>query len=243
MAIWMSISSATDSDASMAAGVVPQSSWSLRPMAPAATCSRSGSGLEALPFPRKPRLMGKPSAASSIRCMFQAPAVHVVALVPVAGPVPPPMSVVDPAGRDDAALAGYDLGGGAHDQSLGHSRLDVGVPRLAHTHDAAPADAEIRLDDAPVVQDEGLGDDEVEHAVGGGGPRGLAHPVANHLAPAELHLVAVDGEVLLDLDQDVGVGEPHAIADRGTVEIRVLAARQPETHGLTLSESRPGRLS
>ena len=81
----------------MAAGVVPQSSWSLRPMTPAAICSRSGSGAEALPLPRKPRLMGNSSAASSMRWMFHSPGVHVVAAVPVAGPVPPPTSVVSPA--------------------------------------------------------------------------------------------------------------------------------------------------
>src|SRR5437667_160675 len=33
----------------MAAGVVPQSSWSLSPIAPAATCSRSGSGRDDAP--------------------------------------------------------------------------------------------------------------------------------------------------------------------------------------------------
>src|SRR5258705_418084 len=106
MATWMSISSATDRAASMAAGVVPQSSCSLRPMAPAATCSRRGSGLDAFPFPRKPRLMGKPSAASSIRYMLHAPAVHVVALVPVAGPVPPPIRVVNPAERASSMSCG-----------------------------------------------------------------------------------------------------------------------------------------
>ena len=39
---------------------------------------------------------GTPATASYIRRMFHAPGVQVVALVPVAGPVPPPMSVVSP---------------------------------------------------------------------------------------------------------------------------------------------------
>ena len=42
-------------------------------------------------------MTGKASAASSIRWMFQAPGVQVVAFVPVAGPVPPPISVATPA--------------------------------------------------------------------------------------------------------------------------------------------------
>ena len=101
VSVWMatctSYSSATESAQSIAAGVVPQSSCSLSPMTPAAICSRSGSGAEALPLPRRPMLTGNSSAASSIRWMFHSPGVHVVAAVPVAGPVPPPTSVVSPA--------------------------------------------------------------------------------------------------------------------------------------------------
>jgi hypothetical protein len=65
-------------------------------MAPARTCSRSGSGVAQLPLPRKPRFIGNASAASSMRCRFQRPGEQVVALVPVAGPVPPPSIVVTP---------------------------------------------------------------------------------------------------------------------------------------------------
>jgi hypothetical protein len=45
----------------------------------------------------------------------------------------------------------------------------------------------------------------------------LPHAVADHLAAAELHLLAVGGEILLDLDDEIGVGEPHAVA-RGRAE-------------------------
>ena len=40
--------------------------------------------------------MGKPSAAAIMRARCQGPGVQVVALVPVAGPVPPPSMVVTP---------------------------------------------------------------------------------------------------------------------------------------------------
>ena len=80
----------------MAAGVVPQSSCSLRPLAPAAICSSSGAGSLALPLPSRPQFTGSGSAASSIRAMFHGPGVQVVALVPSAGPVPPPIIVVIP---------------------------------------------------------------------------------------------------------------------------------------------------
>ena len=80
----------------MAAGVVPQSSCSLRPHAPASICSASGSGRLALPLPRNPKFIGKASAACSMRSDVPGPGVQVVALVPVAGPVPPPIIVVTP---------------------------------------------------------------------------------------------------------------------------------------------------
>ena len=82
--------------------------------------------------------------------MFHAPGVHVVALVPVAGPVPPPISVVmplderlvdllradevdvgvDAARGDDAALAGDHLGARADDHARRDAGHDVGLPAL-----------------------------------------------------------------------------------------------------------------
>ena len=47
-------------------------------------------------MPRKPKFIGSASVACSISSMCREPGVHVVALVPVAGPVPPPMNVVTP---------------------------------------------------------------------------------------------------------------------------------------------------
>ena len=81
----------------MAAGVVPQSSCSLRAQAPALTCSSSASGSDALPLPAKPRFMGNASAAWIMRARCHGPGVQVVALVPAAGPVPPPSMEVMPA--------------------------------------------------------------------------------------------------------------------------------------------------
>ena len=127
---------------SIAAGVVPQSSCSFRPTAPARICSTSPSGSDVLPLPVKPKLIGSASVACSISSMCRAPGVQVVALVPVAGPVPPPTNVVTPlasassaccgqmkwmcesiaAGGDDQPLAGDRLGRDADD----HARRDAG---------------------------------------------------------------------------------------------------------------------
>ena len=168
----------------MAAGVVPQSSCSLRPTHPATTCSTSASGRLALPLPRKPTLSGSASAACSMRETFlQVPGVQVVALVPAAGPVPPPIIVVtaradrllallgrdemdvrvDAARREQTALARDDLGARADDDV--DAGLDVRVAGLADAGDAAVLDADVGLDDAPGVDDDGVRDDGVGHRV------------------------------------------------------------------------------
>ena len=56
----------------------------------------SASSETVLPLPSSTMLTGQASVDSSIRARFHAPGVTVVALVPSAGPVPPPISVVMP---------------------------------------------------------------------------------------------------------------------------------------------------
>ena len=141
--------------------------------------------------------------------MCHGPGVQVVAKVPCAGPVPPPsmrgdarhqrlvdllradeMDVgVEAAGGEDLAFARDHLGAGAdHD---GDVRLDVGIAGLADGGDAAVLEADIGFDDAPMVEDQRIGDDGVDRALPVG-DLALAHAVADHLAAAELHLLAVD---------------------------------------------------
>ena len=63
---WTPASSLTRRQASMAAGVEPQSSWSLKPLAPARSCSHMASAETVLPLPSSTRLMGQPSIEVSI---------------------------------------------------------------------------------------------------------------------------------------------------------------------------------
>jgi hypothetical protein len=62
----------------------------------------------------------------------------------------------------------------------------------------------------------------------------LAHAVADHLAAAELHLFAVGGEVLLDLDDDVGVGKPHPVARGRAEHVRIGGALHRDGHRIPL---------
>ena len=133
-------------------------------------------------MPAKPRFIGKASAASIMRAMCQGPGVQVVAKVPVAGPVPPPSIEVTPrhqrlldllradevdvrveaAGGEDLALAGDHLGAGPDDD--GDAGLDVRIAGLADRRDAPVLDADVGLHDAPMVEDDGVGDDGVDGA-------------------------------------------------------------------------------
>lgn len=85
-----SCASANSRQASIAAGVVPQSSCSLKPAAPAAIVSCRSSGVEVLPLPERPMFIGKASVACSIILTCSGAGVQVVAHVPLAGPLPPP---------------------------------------------------------------------------------------------------------------------------------------------------------
>ena len=152
-----------------------------------------------------------------------------MAKVPVAGPVPPPIMVVTPeykrfvdllrademnmavdaAGSDDHAFAGDDFGAGADDYR--DAGLDVRVAGLADGGDAAVLQADVGLDDAGHgIDDQRVGDDGIDgfrrNALA------LAHAVADDLAAAEFHFFAVDRVVLLDLDDQFGIGQTQAVA-------------------------------
>jgi hypothetical protein len=109
----------------------------------------------------------------------------------------------------DLALARDHVGARADDD--GHARLDIRIARLADGADIAFLDRDVGLDDAPVVDDQRIGDDGVGRALLVGGLR-LAHAVADHLAAAEFHLLAIAGKILLHLDDEIGVGQPHPVA-------------------------------
>src|SRR5215472_9560261 len=127
---------------------------------------------------------------------------------------------IDAACRDDHAFSGDDLRRCADDDV--HAGLDVRVARFAKLRDAAALDRYVALDDARPVDDERVGDDRIRALLG----RALAlpHAVSDHLAAAELHFLAVDSEIILHFDDDIGVGEVHAVADRGPEHLGIGAA-------------------
>jgi hypothetical protein len=204
-----------------------------------ATCSSSGRGRLTLPLPRSPGSSGR-RRPPSIECICQGPGVQVVAAVPTAGPVPPPIMVVTPLISASSICCGQmkwmwvstppavtimpspAMISVAPPMAIVTPGWMSGIAGLADGGDQAVLQADVGLDDAPVVDDDGVGDDRVHHL----GMRALrlAHAVADHFAAAEFDFLAVDGVVLLDLDEQFGVGQADAVARGGAVHFGVGAA-------------------
>ena len=178
---------------------------------------------------------GTPRRPGACAAMCHGPGVQVVAKVPVAGPVPPPIIVVTPdisassiccgqmkwmcvsmpPGGDDQAFA-RDHFGARRRSTIVDARLDVGIARLADACDPAVLDADVGLDDAPVIEDQRVGDHECRRpsaARAGSGPCRRGSPCRRRTSPPRRRRC----ESLLDLDDELGVGEPHAVA-RGRPE-------------------------
>ena len=94
---------------------------------------------------------------------------------------------VDAARGEDFPLAGDHLGAGANDDI--DVRLDIGIAGLADLRDAAVCYRDIGFDDAPMVDDQRVGDHRVDCAFRLRRLR-LAHAVADHFSAAEFDFLA-----------------------------------------------------
>src|SRR5262249_26091647 len=85
-------------------------------------------------------------------------------------------------------------------------------------------DADIGLHDAPVINNERIRDHGV-HGAASARRLPLPHAVADHLPAAELHLLAIGGEILLDLYDKLRIRQPHFVAGCRAEHIRIGATR------------------
>jgi hypothetical protein len=81
-------------------------------------------------------------------------------------------------------------------------------------------DRDVSFHDTPVIDDQRIGDDGIGRALLVGDLR-LPHAVTDHLAAAELHLLAIGGKILFDLDDEIGVGQPHPVAGGGAEHVGI----------------------
>jgi hypothetical protein len=125
---------------------------------------------------------------------------------------------IERAGGQDLAFTCNRLGAWADDNI--DARLDIRIAGLADTDDAAVLEADIGLDDAPVIDNQRVGDHGIDRACG---PwfLALSHAVADHLAAAEFHLFAVGGEILLHLDDEIGIGQPQPVPGGWSEHVRI----------------------
>lgn len=134
---------------------------------------------------------------------------------------------VETACRDDLALARDHLRPRPDDDR--DARLGIGVARLAERGDPAVPEGDVGLEDAGVVDDERVGDDGVDRPLGAGELR-LRHAITDRLAAAELYFLAVDRQVAFNLDDQIGVGKPDAVARRRAVHVGISGAGDAGGH-------------
>src|SRR5690606_2597047 len=103
---------------------------------------------------------------------------------------------------------------------------------------ATVAQPDIGLVDARMVKNQRICDDGVHGAIGAAG-LALPHAVADHLAAAEFDLFAIDGQVALDLDDDIGVAQTQTVAGSRAVHLRIIAAGNGKRHDILSNPAGP----
>ena len=121
---------------------------------------------------------------------------------------------IDAAGSDDEVFASDSFRGGADDEIGIDAIHRVGISGFADPGDASVLYADVGFHDSPVIENHGVGDDEIERAgfCFADGGAALAHAVANYFSAAESDLIAVVGEVFFYFDQEIGVSQANAVA-------------------------------
>ena len=105
---------------------------------------------------------------------------------------------IDAARREDHVLARNHFGTRAYNKLRVYPGHRVGIARFAHLHNATIFNANIPFDDAPVIKNQRVGDDQIKRALSlsiAGGTAALAHSIADDFAAAKGNFVAIDGEV------------------------------------------------
>ncbi|MNR38399.1 hypothetical protein D3C85_1564990 [compost metagenome] len=127
---------------------------------------------------------------------------------------------VDPACGDDLAFGGDHFGRGTNRDR--HAGLNIGITGFAHGKDPAVFDADIRLHDPPVIDDQRVGQHQIHTVLCRHLP--LAHAVTNYFSAAELHLFTVDREIVFDLNPQVCIGQAYFVARRWTEHVGIRLA-------------------
>src|SRR5262244_2882481 len=117
---------------------------------------------------------------------------------------------VDAAGSNNLAFPGDHFCSRSNNNV--DARLHIGIASFADSDDPTVLQADIGLHNSPVIENQCVGYHRVDRAIAARTLR-LTHTVTDDLPASEFHFLAVGGEVLLHLDDEVRVGKAHLVAD------------------------------
>ena len=137
---------------------------------------------------------------------------------------------IDSTGGDNLPFAGDHFRSCSYHESCRYSSHDVRISRFTYPSDAPAANADVRFNDSPMVDDDGVCDDEVQGALCGSSCCGLAHSVAKYFSAAEFGFIAGSGKIALDFHKQIGISQPYTITRRRAVELSVLPAGNIKAH-------------
>src|SRR6266852_5568843 len=125
---------------------------------------------------------------------------------------------VDAAGGDNVTFTGDHLG--SRTDNNVDVRLDVRIAGFAYGGNTSFLNADVGLHNSPVIENQGVSDDGINRALAARTLR-LAHAVANDFPTSELHLLAVHSEILLHLDDKIGICKAHLVTNGWAKHLRI----------------------
>src|SRR5689334_16475197 len=116
---------------------------------------------------------------------------------------------IDAAGSHNLAFARNHFGSGSNNYV--DVRLHIGIAGFAYGGNTTVRNADVGLHNSPVIENQRVCDDRINGTLAAGTLR-LAHAITDDFPASELHLLTIGREVLLHLDDQVGIGETYLVA-------------------------------
>src|SRR5262245_48203515 len=104
---------------------------------------------------------------------------------------------VDATGRDNGTFTSDHLGSWTDNNA--DVRLDVRIAGFTYGSNTSVFDADIGLQNSRVIKNQRIGDDRINRALTTR-TLGLTHAIANNFPATELHLLAIDREILFHFE-------------------------------------------
>ena len=123
---------------------------------------------------------------------------------------------IERTGGQHMAFTRNNLGRNPHDEIGINTRHNIGITRFANTGDAPIFNPNIRLVYPRIINDKRIGNHEIQRPILRH-TRGLAHTIAQHLAPAKFAFIAINCIIILHFNDEMGIAQLNAVSPCGTV--------------------------